>query len=55
MSPINPDAWRLFRYIKSDYVRAYAKLGKGSLTLEALSNGLTMQALREEFEKRDKQ
>lgn len=52
---LKPDSWRLFRYIRSDYVRAYSKLGKGALTLEALSNGLTMNALRQEFEKRDKQ
>ncbi len=52
---LKPDAWRLFRYVKSDYIRAYSKLGKGALTVEALSTGLTMESMRQEFEKRVQQ
>lgn len=47
----NKDAWRLFRYIRTDYLRGYEKMGKGALGFEILSDGLTLSQTYEEYEK----
>jgi len=48
---LKPDAWRLFRYIKTDYVRAYSNMGPSSLTLEAHTNFQTVKQIQQEIEK----
>lgn len=48
------DAWRLFRYIRADYVRVYSQTSVPALTFEAISNGITLKSMRDEFEKHDR-
>lgn len=48
---LKPDAWRLFRYVKTDYVRSNKNMGAGSLTLEAHTNFQTMKQAQQEIEK----
>lgn len=43
-----PGAWRLFRYIDSDRIRAYKTMGKTSIGVEVLANGVTLENIREE-------
>lgn len=38
---LKPDSWRLFRYIETDYVRAYKNASRGALTFEAIMGGKT--------------
>jgi hypothetical protein len=45
------DAWRLFRYIRADYVRVYSQTSVPALTFEAISNGITLKSTHDEFEK----
>ena len=52
---LTPDAWRLFRYVRTDYVRGYQGAGKGALTLEAISNTATMNAVYQEAKHHDKE
>jgi len=42
---LKPDAWRLFRYVRSDYIRGYENSSKAALALEALSDTATINAL----------
>ncbi|MGW8466963.1 DUF4225 domain-containing protein [Pseudomonas sp. CLCA07] len=48
---LKPDAWRLFRYVRTDYVRAYKNMGPGSRILEAHTNFQTMKQVQQEIEK----
>jgi hypothetical protein len=48
---LKPDAWRLFRYVRTDYVRAYENMGLGSRALEAHTNYQTMKQIQQEIEK----
>ena len=42
---LKPDAWRLFRYVHSDYVRGYENSSKTALTLEAASDAITIESM----------
>ena len=42
---LKPDAWRLFRYVRTDYVRGYEDASKAALSFEVLSNGVTIQSM----------
>ncbi len=45
---LKPDAWRLFRYVRADYVRRYEKATKSALTFEATSNAITINSIYKE-------
>lgn len=51
---LKPDAWRLFRYVRTDYVRGYENASKGALTLEAISDTATMNSMYQETKSHDK-
>jgi len=42
---LKPDAWRLFRYVKTDYIRGYEKAGSVSLMLDTASGFITLDAI----------
>lgn len=42
---VKEDAWRLFRYVHTDYVRAFTVTSKSALALEAVSDGFTMRSM----------
>ncbi|WP_339493698.1 DUF4225 domain-containing protein [Pseudomonas sp. EA_35y_Pfl1_P108] len=46
-----PDAWRLFRYLDSDRIRAYKTMTLTSLTAEAATDAITLRQLHEESKK----
>ncbi|KAF2395274.1 DUF4225 domain-containing protein [Pseudomonas frederiksbergensis] len=48
---LKPDAWRLFRYVRTDYVRSYKNMGKSSIGLEVHTNVQTINQLQQEVEK----
>jgi hypothetical protein len=49
---LKPDSWRLFRYVRADYVRGYEAASKGALSFEVLSNGVTINSLHEESKRK---
>ena len=46
---LKPDAWRLFRYVNTDYIRAYRTVGKHALIFEGVSDGLTGRSMYLEY------
>ncbi|MDI3358017.1 DUF4225 domain-containing protein [Pseudomonas sp. UYIF39] len=48
---LKPDAWRLFRYVRTDYVRSYKNMGAGALSFEIYTDLQTVKQLSEEVEK----
>lgn len=46
---LRPDAWRLFRYVNTDYVRAYNLVGRKALMFEGVSNGITGRSMYLEY------
>ncbi len=44
---LRPDAWRLFQYIPSDFVRNIKTMGYGSLAIEGTSNALSVKAIND--------
>jgi len=50
---LKPDSWRLFRYVRADYVRGYENAGKGTLALEAASDTATINSLYQEAKSHD--
>jgi hypothetical protein len=46
-----PDAWRLFRYVRTDYVRAYKTMTPQTLILEGQAILQTGKQMHEEMEK----
>ncbi|MGE8177638.1 DUF4225 domain-containing protein [Pseudomonas fluorescens] len=42
---LKPDAWRLFRYVRTDYVRGYVNASKAALSFEVLSDGTTISSM----------
>ena len=51
---LKPDAWRLFRYVRTDYVRGYENASKVVLALEAISDTATMNSMYQEAKNHDK-
>jgi Protein of unknown function (DUF4225) len=47
---LKPDAWRLFRYIPTDYVRNIKTMGYGSLMIEGMGNTLSLKAINDSKE-----
>ena len=50
---LKPDAWRLFRYVRTDYVRGYENSTKAALTLEVVSDTATVSSMYLEAKSRD--
>lgn len=48
---LKPDAWRLFRYLYADNVRAYKTMHPISLTTEATIDAVTLKQIHEELKK----
>ncbi|MFS2161872.1 DUF4225 domain-containing protein [Pseudomonas sp. Pseusp122] len=48
---LKPDAWRLFRYIRTDYVRAYEDSTKLTLSFGAASDMATLNSIHQEAKK----
>lgn len=51
---LKPDAWRLFRYVRSDYLQAYEITSKSALSFEVISNTSTISSMHAESSSRDK-
>lgn len=51
---LKPDAWRLFRYINTDYIRAYKTMGGSALIFEGVSDTVTGRSMRLEYKDNDK-
>lgn len=43
-SVLKPEAWRLFYYIKEDYVKSYKTMGGYALSFEILADGVTLKS-----------
>lgn len=50
---LKPDAWRLFRYVSADYVRAYKQAGYKALAAEAMGDVFTGYSIYKESETED--
>ncbi|BBP70748.1 hypothetical protein PHLH6_27520 [Pseudomonas sp. Seg1] len=50
---LKPDAWRLFRYVHSDYVRGYENVSKKVLATEVISDGITIRSVHLDVRERD--
>ncbi|PJG57994.1 DUF4225 domain-containing protein, partial [Aeromonas cavernicola] len=50
---LKPDSWRLFRYVREDYVRAYEQTSKQALYLEAASDFYTTKSTLEQAGTKD--
>ncbi|AIL62477.1 DUF4225 domain-containing protein [Pseudomonas alkylphenolica] len=48
---LKPDAWRLYRYIKTDHERAYKQMSKKALAMELLLDAQSAQQLNAERKK----
>ena len=42
---LKPDAWRLFRYVRSDYVRAYHHASRGGFFFDRFIDGMTAKTM----------
>ncbi|VVO58450.1 hypothetical protein PS898_00661 [Pseudomonas fluorescens] len=50
---LKPDAWRLFRYVRADYIRGHEGSSKISLLIESVSGAATVDALYREVKNND--
>ncbi|WP_249672080.1 DUF4225 domain-containing protein [Pseudomonas abieticivorans] len=48
---LKPDARRLFRYIRTDYIQSYKQAKIGTLTIDSIATGITLRSMRSAFEK----
>lgn len=48
---LKPDAWRLYRYIKTDYVRSYKGMGASAMSSEIYTDFQTGKQIYQETEK----
>ena len=51
---LKPDAWRLFRYVRTDYVRGYENASKVALMAEVAAEIITVDSMSKEFKDHDK-
>ncbi|WP_460163852.1 DUF4225 domain-containing protein [Pseudomonas sp. S2_F03] len=51
---LKPDAWRLFRYARTDYVRAYKNTHTPVLLLERTADTITTQGIYKEWKNKDR-
>ncbi|MBP5946897.1 MULTISPECIES: DUF4225 domain-containing protein [unclassified Pseudomonas] len=50
---LKPDAWRLFRYVRADYIRGHEGSSKISLLIESVSGAATVDAPYREVKNND--
>ncbi len=48
---LKPDAWRLFKYVRTDYVRGDTEASKKGLFLEETSDEFTINSTHDELKK----
>ncbi|GFM85102.1 hypothetical protein PSCICO_05010 [Pseudomonas cichorii] len=46
---IKPDSWRLFKYIHTDYIRAYKTTPAGVLAIDLISDGITIDSIIDQW------
>jgi hypothetical protein len=46
---LKPDAWRLFRFINTDYIRSYKAMGGSALIFEGINKGVTGRTMYLEY------
>lgn len=46
------DAWRLYRYVSQDYVRAYTRMGRRAIVVEGVLNSITLYQMVMEWLKK---
>lgn len=51
---LKPDTWRLFRYINTDYIRAYKTMGTRALIFEGISDSVTGRSMYLEYKSNGK-
>ncbi|UVJ43937.1 DUF4225 domain-containing protein [Pseudomonas sp. LS1212] len=47
---LKPDAWRLFRHVRTDYERAYKKTSAGAILFDRTADAITANGMREKWE-----
>lgn len=50
---LKPDAWRLFRYVRSDYARGYEEASRAALFIEVFADGMTLEGMYRQAAKRN--
>jgi hypothetical protein len=45
---LKPDSWRLFRYVRGDYQRAYINTSKQAFAVDMTADGFTMGSMYKE-------
>ena len=51
---LKPDAWRLYRYINTDYIKSYKAIGGSALVFEGVSDSVTGRSMYLEYKGNDK-
>ena len=51
---LKSDAWRLFRYINTDYIRSYKAVGSSALIFEGVGDSVTGRSMYLEYKGNDK-
>ncbi|WP_251029678.1 DUF4225 domain-containing protein [Pseudomonas fluorescens] len=51
---LKPDAWRLYRYINTDYIRSYKVMGSSALIFEGVGDSVTGRSMYLEYKGNDK-
>lgn len=46
---LKPEAWRLFRYVRADYLRGYQTATVGGTAVGLASDGITVKSIREQW------
>lgn len=49
---LREDAWRLFRYIRTDYIRAFRKSSPTALTIDRTADAITVDGMHSEWKKK---
>ncbi len=51
---LKPDAWRLYKYINTDYIKSYKAMGSSALIFEGVSDSVTGRSMYLEYKGNDK-
>ncbi|WP_339456594.1 DUF4225 domain-containing protein [Pseudomonas sp. EA_65y_Pfl1_P120] len=51
---LKPDAWRLYRYINTDYIKSYKTMGSSALIFEGVSDSVTGRSMYLKYKGNDK-
>lgn len=50
---LKPDSWRLFRYVREDYVRAYERMSWTAIAVESASNMATLDGVSDQVRSKE--